>query len=83
MVQPLLLNASTQSAGISEYQDTWWSLPARIINGGIDPAILTPITVTHSRLLGCIDLTRPIVLELVTTFDDRAIPIANPVSSKL
>ncbi|KAF2838632.1 hypothetical protein M501DRAFT_822209 [Patellaria atrata CBS 101060] len=56
-----------------------------MMKGGIaHPVALThSIAVDHSRLPSCIRIARPMVSELVTTFDVADTPIMNPVSSKL
>jgi hypothetical protein len=85
VVQPLLLTAITQSSGRSQYQLAWCSLPDRMTKGGIDQpdALIHSIVVAQLQLPGWTTVARPIVSELVTTFDVAATSIINPISSKL
>jgi hypothetical protein len=60
-------------------------MPCTTTNIGSDQlsAFTAWITVTYSRLPGCIAFTLPDLSELVTTITVEITPIINPVSSKL
>src|SRR5258707_8538681 len=87
VVHPLSLTESLQCFGNlnSSYQDSRMYTPFTTTNGGSDqPSAFTAwITVTHSRLPGCIAFALPDLSELVTTIAVEITPIINPVSSKL